>query len=62
MILLGMNSKNEREIIEWSGTIQELIDSNMYPDMIWYSSFKNLDEVKIFQDQMKQNKISEVWY
>ena len=61
MTYLGIDNKTkEYELMFWTGTVKELTE--IYPDVIWYSSFKNTEEVDFFINTIiKQDKIGEVW-
>jgi hypothetical protein len=62
MILIGMNKGYKHEFLEWSGTFQELSDSNMYPDIIWHGVLKDRNEMEFIKDIIINNKkTGEVW-
>ena len=52
---LGMdNNSSEYALISWAGTMKELADA--YPDIIWYSSFENMDDVNKFLEWYESGK------
>jgi hypothetical protein len=64
MKYLGLEN-GEHVLIEWSGSFKELIESNMYPDCIWYDKLRKQSEVDIFLEiirKVNKDKIGEIWY
>ena len=56
MIHLGIdNNTKEYALLNWTGSVKELTDA--YPDIIWYSSFNNMDEVNKFLEWYENNNI-----